>query len=55
MRAARRDCGSEALEPEEMKLLASSLERQLEELKGKEKKVTLQVKWNLLYKVSGCE
>ncbi|KAJ8731787.1 hypothetical protein PYW08_014517 [Mythimna loreyi] len=49
-RAARRECGSEALEPEEMKLLAQDLDRQLAELQGKEKKVTLQVKWNLLYK-----
>ncbi|KAJ8732983.1 hypothetical protein PYW07_015582 [Mythimna separata] len=49
-RAARRECGSEALEPEEMKLLAQDLDRQLIELQSKEKKVTLQVKWNLLYK-----
>uniref|UniRef100_A0A2A4JDB6 5'-3' exoribonuclease 1 n=1 Tax=Heliothis virescens TaxID=7102 RepID=A0A2A4JDB6_HELVI len=49
-RALRRECGSEALEPEEMKILAASLDKQLAELAGKEKKVTLQVKWNLLYK-----
>ncbi|XP_063890311.1 5'-3' exoribonuclease 1 isoform X1 [Helicoverpa armigera] len=49
-RALRRECGSEALEPEEMKLLADSLDKQLVDLAGKEKKVTLQVKWNLLYK-----
>ncbi|CAH0626780.1 unnamed protein product [Chrysodeixis includens] len=49
-RAARRDCGSDALEPEEMKVLAASLKRQLAELTDKEKKLTLQVKWSLLYK-----
>lgn len=49
--AARRECGSEALEPEEMKALASSLDPQLVDLKGDGKKVTLHVKWNLLYKV----
>ena len=32
-------------------MLAKDLDRQLAELQGKEKKVTLQVKWNLLYKV----
>ncbi|CAH0700170.1 unnamed protein product [Spodoptera exigua] len=49
-RAARRECGSEALEPEEMKALADDLDKQIAALKEKEKKVTLQVKWNLLYK-----
>lgn len=49
--ASRRECGSEALEPEEMKVLASSLDQQLIDLKGQGKKVTLHVKWNLLYKV----
>ncbi|XP_028162339.1 5'-3' exoribonuclease 1 [Ostrinia furnacalis] len=48
--AVRRECGSEALEPEELKALWGSLEKQLQDLKHKEKKVTLQVKWNLLYK-----
>ncbi|VVD04059.1 unnamed protein product [Leptidea sinapis] len=48
--AVRRDCGSEVLEPEEMKALWSDLEQQLAELRGSEKKVTLHVKWNLLYK-----
>ncbi|RVE42243.1 hypothetical protein evm_013102 [Chilo suppressalis] len=48
--AARRECGSDALEPEEMKALWSTLETQLQTLKDKEKKVTLHVKWNLLYK-----
>ncbi|XP_061709907.1 5'-3' exoribonuclease 1 isoform X1 [Cydia pomonella] len=48
--AARRECGSDALEPEEMKALFDSLDKQLHELKGNEKTVTLNVKWNLLYK-----
>ncbi|XP_050557278.1 5'-3' exoribonuclease 1 isoform X1 [Spodoptera frugiperda] len=50
VRAARRECGSEALEPEDMRALADDLDRQLETLKGMEKKHTIQVKWNLLYK-----
>ncbi|CAH0728977.1 unnamed protein product, partial [Brenthis ino] len=48
--AVRRECGSEALEPEEMKALSLSLEKQLQELKDKERNVTLHVKWNLLFK-----
>ncbi|CAG9784859.1 unnamed protein product [Diatraea saccharalis] len=48
--AVRRECGSDALEPEEMRALWSTLDCQLKELKDKEKKVTLHVKWNLLYK-----
>ncbi|XP_073951725.1 5'-3' exoribonuclease pacman isoform X1 [Choristoneura fumiferana] len=48
--AARRECGSEALEPEEMKALAAELDKQLTQMKGSEKTVTLHVKWNLLYK-----
>lgn len=48
----RRECGSEALEPEDMKLLAEHTDKQLAELKAQEKIVTLQVKWHLLYKVS---
>ncbi|CAG4976578.1 unnamed protein product [Colias eurytheme] len=48
--AARRQCGSEALEPEEMKAMWSDINTQLMELKAQEKKVTLSVKWNLLYK-----
>ncbi|XP_045446077.1 5'-3' exoribonuclease 1 [Melitaea cinxia] len=48
--AAKRPCGTEALEPEEMRALWDDLSRQLEELRGTEKNVTLQVKWNLLYK-----
>ncbi|XP_072940485.1 5'-3' exoribonuclease 1 [Epargyreus clarus] len=48
--AARRPCGSEALEPEEMRALRDSLRRQLLLLARREKPLTLQVKWNLLYK-----
>ncbi|XP_049866314.1 5'-3' exoribonuclease 1 isoform X2 [Pectinophora gossypiella] len=48
--APRRECGSDALEPEEMKALATSLDKQLQSLKDHEKKVTLHVKWSLLYK-----
>ncbi|XP_012550791.2 5'-3' exoribonuclease 1 [Bombyx mori] len=49
-RALRRDCGSEALEPEEMKALADNIDKQLEILNANERKITMQVKWNLLYK-----
>ncbi|KAJ2946889.1 hypothetical protein O0L34_g16222 [Tuta absoluta] len=48
--AVRRECGSDALEPEEMKTLAASLDDQIRELSKQEKKVTLHVKWSLLYK-----
>ncbi|CAK1552844.1 unnamed protein product [Leptosia nina] len=48
--SARRQCGSEALEPEEMKAVWKDLEDQLTEIKDQEKSVTLHVKWNLLYK-----
>ncbi|XP_047526859.1 5'-3' exoribonuclease 1 isoform X3 [Vanessa atalanta] len=48
--AARRECGSDALEPEEMRALCDDLQRQLQLLEGQEKNVTLHVKWNLLYK-----
>ncbi|CAH2229155.1 jg20768 [Pararge aegeria aegeria] len=48
--AMRRECGSDALEPEEMKVLFSTLHQQLTQLKSLEKSVTLHVKWNLLYK-----
>lgn len=48
--AARRECGSDALEPEEMRALWDTLDAQLVDIKGKEKKVTLHVKWSLLYK-----
>ncbi|KAL0891892.1 hypothetical protein ABMA27_015146 [Loxostege sticticalis] len=48
--AVRRECGSDALEPEEMRALWDTLDKQLQDLRDKEKKVTLQVKWNLLYK-----
>ncbi|KAH9634242.1 hypothetical protein HF086_012704 [Spodoptera exigua] len=40
-RAARRECGSEALEPEEMKALADDLDKQIAALKEKEKKPEL--------------
>ncbi|CAB3243400.1 unnamed protein product [Arctia plantaginis] len=50
MRALRRDFGSECLEPEEMKELAAELDKQLAELAAKAFKLTLQVKWTLLYK-----
>ncbi|XP_060800903.1 5'-3' exoribonuclease 1 [Amyelois transitella] len=48
--ACRRECGSEALEPEELKALYEDIKPQLEKLKAQEKKVTLHVKWSLLYK-----
>ncbi|XP_068630377.1 5'-3' exoribonuclease 1 [Battus philenor] len=48
-RAARRPCGSEALEPEEMKALAADLDQQLQHL-NTGRTLTLHVKWNLLYK-----
>ncbi|OWR44090.1 5'-3' exoribonuclease 1 isoform 1 [Danaus plexippus plexippus] len=48
--APRRECGSEALEPEEMRALYNTLETQIRDLKDKEKNVTLHVKWSLLYK-----
>ncbi|XP_047520922.1 5'-3' exoribonuclease 1 isoform X3 [Pieris napi] len=47
--AARRQCGSEALEPEEMKAIWKNLEEQLKEIKS-QKSVNLSVKWNVLYK-----
>lgn len=49
-KAARRECGSECLEPEEMRVLADALDTQLADLKQKEVKIMLQVKWTLLYK-----
>ncbi|XP_052738346.1 5'-3' exoribonuclease 1 [Bicyclus anynana] len=48
--AMRRECGSDALEPEEMRVLYSNLRQQLDRLQQQEKSVTLHVKWNLLYK-----
>ncbi|KAG6439432.1 hypothetical protein O3G_MSEX000768, partial [Manduca sexta] len=48
--APRRECGSEVLEPDELKALDDNLQAQLAELRDQVKKVTLQVKWNLLYK-----
>ncbi|CAH2107035.1 unnamed protein product [Euphydryas editha] len=48
--AAKRPCGSEALEPEEMRALWDDLRPQLDQLRASEKSVTLHVKWNLLYK-----
>ncbi|XP_045764517.1 5'-3' exoribonuclease 1 isoform X1 [Maniola jurtina] len=48
--AMRRECGSDALEPEEMKALYNTLQQELAELKSQEKSVTLHVKWNLLFK-----
>ncbi|KAG6460817.1 hypothetical protein O3G_MSEX012236 [Manduca sexta] len=48
--APRRECGSEVLEPDELKALDDNLQVQLAELRDQVKKVTLQVKWNLLYK-----
>lgn len=48
--AARRQCGSEALEPEEMIALWKDLEQQLKEIKN-QKTVNLSVKWNVIYKV----
>ncbi|CAH1644535.1 unnamed protein product [Spodoptera littoralis] len=49
-RAARRECGSEALEPDEMRALAADLRAQAAALCGAEKTHSIQVKWNLLYK-----
>ncbi|XP_053603077.1 5'-3' exoribonuclease 1 isoform X2 [Plodia interpunctella] len=48
--ATRRECGSEALEPEELRALCDALLPQLQRLRDAEKKVTLHVKWTLLYK-----
>ncbi|XP_026751467.1 5'-3' exoribonuclease 1 isoform X2 [Galleria mellonella] len=48
--AARRECGSESLEPTEMKALHEELQTQLSRLSAAEKRVTLHVKWSLLYK-----
>ncbi|XP_045534425.1 5'-3' exoribonuclease 1 [Papilio machaon] len=48
-KAARRACGSQALEPEELRALAEDLDVQLQRAQI-EKTPTLHVKWNLLYK-----
>ncbi|GBP27597.1 5'-3' exoribonuclease 1 [Eumeta japonica] len=48
--AVRRECGSEALEPEEMKQLAQSIDTQNENFINQDKNIALQVKLNLLYK-----
>ncbi|XP_075970890.1 5'-3' exoribonuclease pacman isoform X2 [Anticarsia gemmatalis] len=48
--AARRTCGTEGLEAAEMRALADTIEVQLQQLKLRECKLTLQVKWSLLYK-----
>ncbi|XP_041976065.1 5'-3' exoribonuclease 1 isoform X2 [Aricia agestis] len=47
--APKRECGSEVLEPEEMRVVLEDVKKQLEELKGAETNVTLHIKWNLLY------
>ncbi|KAM3961555.1 LOW QUALITY PROTEIN: 5'-3' exoribonuclease pacman [Aphomia sociella] len=48
--AAKRECGSEALEAAELRALADSLEPQLQQLRCDHTKVTLHVKWSLLYR-----
>lgn len=50
-KAQLRDVGSTCLEPEQMKELAEQIDKQLPELAAKAIKLTLQVKWSLLYKV----